>query len=142
MNETDKLIAEQLKILPQNLVQAINAVPWKTVVRDIGKENGLDAEQMASLEQETMFIIYGFENPDDYVSNVTQNVEVSEDVADTLAQSVVDKVFNPILKKSEEYENGTESVRQTLKASVGEDRGKLIENQLKKLPEALQQAIK
>src|SRR3989344_2377973 len=83
MNETDKLIEEQLKKLPPNLQRAINAVPWKALVQEIGKTNVLDVEQIVSLEQETMFIIYAFESPKDYVAN---------------------KIFNPILQKSEEPE--------------------------------------
>lgn len=108
MNETDKLIEEQLKTLPSNLQQAINAVPWKMLVQEIGKANTLDAEQIVSLEQETMFIVYGFESPNDYVSNVTKNIGVSEDVAYTIAESIAEKIFNPILQKSEELEKSNE----------------------------------
>lgn len=104
MNETDKLIEEQLKTLPLNLRQAINAVPWKALVQEIGKVNTLDVEQIVSLEQETMFIIYGFESPNDYVSNVAKNVGISEDVASNVMETVADKIFNPILQKSEELE--------------------------------------
>lgn len=102
MNETDKLIEEQWKTLPPNLQRAIDAVPWKALAQEIGKTNTLDAEQIVSLEQETMFIIYGFENPNDYVSNITKNIGISEEIAYTIAESVVAKIFDPILKKSEE----------------------------------------
>ncbi len=107
MNEIDKLVEEQLKTLPPNLRQAIGVVPWKALVQDIGKANALDVEQIASLEQETMFIIYGFENPNDYVSNVTKNIGISEDIAYAIAESIVNKIFDPILKKSEEYAKAT-----------------------------------
>ena len=109
MNETEKLIAEQMKTLPQNLVQAINAVPWKTLVQEIGRTNTLDAEQIASLEQETMFIIYAFEPSEDYIANIMREVRISEDVAYTIAESVADKIFDPISEKSEEYENAPTS---------------------------------
>ena len=101
MNETDKLIEEQLKTLPPNLRQAIDAVPWKSLVQEIGKANVLDTEQITSLEQETMFIIYAFENPNDYVSNIIREVSVSEESAYTIAESVADKIFDPISQKSE-----------------------------------------
>ncbi|OHA89603.1 MAG: hypothetical protein A3C70_02505 [Candidatus Zambryskibacteria bacterium RIFCSPHIGHO2_02_FULL_43_14] len=104
MNETDKLIAEQLKTLPPSLQQAISAVPWKALVQEIGKANTLDTEQIVSLEQETMLVVYGLENPNDYVSNIIKEVGVSEEVAYTIAGSVVDKIFEPILRKSEEFE--------------------------------------
>src|SRR3989344_4099335 len=101
MNETDKLIEEQLKKLPPNLQRAINAVPWKALVQEIGKTNVLDVEQIVSLEQETMFIIYAFESPKDYLANIMREVRISEDTALNIAESVADKIFNPILQKSE-----------------------------------------
>ena len=104
MNETDKLIEEQVKTLPPNLQQAINDVPWKALVQEIGRTNALDAEQIASLEQETMFIIYAFESPKDYLANIMREVGIFEDTALNIAESVADKIFNPILQKSEESE--------------------------------------
>ena len=49
MNEQDKLIEEQLKILPQNLQQAISSVPWKSSLQEIGKQNNLNTEQIDAL---------------------------------------------------------------------------------------------
>ena len=103
MNETDKLIEEQIRR------QAIGAVSWKALVQEIGRANMLDAEQIASLEQETMFIIYAFDNPDDYVSNIARELDISADVAYTIAESIGDKIFDPISKQSEGYENMTVS---------------------------------
>ena len=104
MNEMDKLIEEQIRKLSPNLQRAINDVPWKALVQEIGKINALDTEQIASLEQETMFIIYAFESPKDYIANIMREVGISEDTALNIAESVADKIFNPILQKSEESE--------------------------------------
>ena len=104
MNEQDKLMEEQLKTLPLNLQQAINATPWKALIQEIGKTNTLDTEQIISLEQETMFVLYAFENPNDYASNIAREVGVSEEVAYTIAESVADKIFDLILEKSEGQE--------------------------------------
>ena len=101
MNENDKLIAEQLKTLPPNLQQAINTVEWKMLVKEIAEANGLNAEQSASLEQETMFIIYAFESPEDYIQNIVREIGIPEDLADTIAESVAEKIFGPIQKNSE-----------------------------------------
>ncbi len=104
MNETNKLIEERIKTLPPNLKQAIDNVPWKALVQEIGKTNALDAEQIVSLEQEIMFIIYAFEPPTNFIANIAREVGVSEDAASTIAESVADKIFDPILQKSEELE--------------------------------------
>ena len=74
MNETNQLIEEQFKKLPSGLRWAINNVPWKASVMEIGKANALDPEQIASLEQEVMLVMYGFEDPNDFVANVAREV--------------------------------------------------------------------
>lgn len=102
MDENDKLIVEQLKTLPLNLQQAIEVVPWKMLIQEIGKAELLNPEQIASLEQETMFIIYAFESPDDYIPNIVREVTISEELAYSIAEAVAEKVFDPIQKKSEE----------------------------------------
>lgn len=159
MNETDILIEEQFKKLPLNLQRAIKIVPWKALVREIGQANTLDTEQILALEQETMFIIYGFEDPRDYVSNLTSAVGIDETAALAIAETVSEKIFNIIESEAEKEtekaepvkldsvenlhdENSAENIRKILKANLGEDRDRLTENQLKKLPEELQQVIK
>jgi len=110
MNETDKLIEEQLKTLPQNLQRAIKDVQWKTMVQEVGRQNNLTAEQSNSLEQETMFIIYEFENPVDYPNNIIRELGISEKMAYAIVESVANKIFDPILKKSDEYGRDTSPV--------------------------------
>ena len=97
MNEQEKLIEEQKKTLTPNLLRAIDTVPWKTLVQEIGKVNTLNAEQIVSLEQETMFIIYAFEPPEDYIANMIREIGLSEDVASSIAESVAGKIFDPIM---------------------------------------------
>ncbi|OHA91046.1 MAG: hypothetical protein A2832_01355 [Candidatus Zambryskibacteria bacterium RIFCSPHIGHO2_01_FULL_44_22b] len=104
-NDTNKLIKEQLKTLPQNLQRAIAAVPWKTLVEQIGKENGLSTEQIESLERETMFIIYAFEPAEDYIANIIREINISEEAAGTIAQSVAEKILDYISKQAEEFGN-------------------------------------
>ena len=118
MNEEDKLIEEQLKTLPPNLQQAINAVPWKAFVQEIGKTNVLDSEQIISLEQETMFVLYAFENPTDFVSNIIREVGVTNEVAETIAESIADKILDPILERSEG--GGNESAKNLPMVEEGE----------------------
>lgn len=98
-NETEKLIQEQLTKLPARLRGAIEATPWKPLVQEIGKENGLDPEQLSSLEQETMLIIYAFEPPESFVENIKNEAGVTEETALILAESIAEKIFDPILKK-------------------------------------------
>ena len=109
MNEQEKLIAEQIKTLPSELVQAINAVPWKSLVQEIGKTNNLTPDQMVLLEQETMFILYSFESPANYTQNLVRELGTTEEVVSTIADSVAEKILSPISEKIISDEQKTSS---------------------------------
>ncbi|MDP3874912.1 MAG: hypothetical protein Q8Q22_00110 [bacterium] len=104
MNETDKLIEEQFKTLSTNLQQAINAVPWKSSVKEIALLNKMSLEQTETVERETMFIIYGFENPDDYIGNLMRETQIDEETATAIAEATNEKIFKIIALKIEELE--------------------------------------
>ena len=108
-NDTDKLVRDQLATLPQNLQRAIAAVPWKTLVQQIGRENGLNSDQLESLEQETMFIIHGFEPLENYISNLIREIKISEEVATTIAERVAEKILDYIAKEAEGFEKAAKA---------------------------------
>jgi hypothetical protein len=161
MNETDKLIENQFSRLPEAMQKAIKAVPWKALVQEIGKTNALDIEQIVSLEQETMFIIYGFENPDDYISNIVREVGIDETRASTIAELVSEKILTAIENKMAETPapDVTPDVVPTVVPDeaavvpekdtsveppptvVTEEKKIIPEEKLKTLPEAMQKAI-
>ncbi|MGB3922002.1 MAG: hypothetical protein WBL19_01805 [Minisyncoccia bacterium] len=99
MTEEEKLIKEQWDKLPPALQRAIESLPWKSLVKEVGQANALDNEQLVSLEREAMFILYGFENPADFVSNITREVGVSEEKALAVAAAIAEKIFEPISTK-------------------------------------------
>lgn len=127
-NEQDKLIENQLKTLPAELQQAIQSVPWKNIVQEIGRTNSLTPDQMTSFDQETMFIIYGFENPNDYIQNLVRELNVSEDIANVLANAVAEKILSQINEKTRKpalsnlsrNEIKQDLIRQREQASVGQ----------------------
>lgn len=102
MNETEQLIKEQLEKLPANLRGAIESVPWKALVQEIGKQKDLDAEEIISLEQEVMFVLYVFESPSDFIKNIIENVGIDEARALEIAELVSEKIFDQIINKAEE----------------------------------------
>lgn len=101
MNEEEKLIKEQWDKLSPELQKAIESIPWRNLIKEISQTNTLDAEQVAVLERETMFILYGLENPNDFIANITREVGISEEQALKIAEVVVEKIFEPILAKVE-----------------------------------------
>jgi hypothetical protein len=103
-NENDKIIADQLKSLPEPLQKAIGAVPWKTITREVGSTHNLNLYQIDLLTRETMFIIYGFESPNDYPGNLSRELIVTSEVAYTLAEEIAERVFKVISDKADEFE--------------------------------------
>lgn len=101
-NETEKIIEGQLKKLPTSLQQAINAVPWRSYVREIGGDSGLDSSQIDTLEEETLLVISGLESLTDYPENLIRKMHVEEDIAYIIAEDVVEEVLNLIQQKAEE----------------------------------------
>lgn len=107
MNETEKFVEDQFKRLPEALQKALNIIPWKSSVKEIAISNGLSSEQTETLERETMFIIYGFENPADYIANIMREVEINEEVATNIAETVNEKIFEAIAQKLEGLDRPT-----------------------------------
>jgi len=109
MDETAQLIAEQKKNLPRELIEAIEGVAWEHLVEEIGEENSLKAEQIEALERETMLVLYAFESPENYIDNIIGELGISEDSAITIAESITNKIFDPILSKISNYQTQNNS---------------------------------
>lgn len=96
MNEHNKLVEEQFNKLPRELQLAVNNVPWKSLIKEIVVSNNLSLEQIENVERETMFILYGFQNPNDYIRNLVEEAEISESIATTISQQVNEKILKQI----------------------------------------------
>ena len=99
MNEEKKIIQEQFQKLPPELQKVLGEVPWKSLINEIAGRHSLNPEQMETIEMETMFILYGFENPDDYMANMTRETGIAEDLAYAIANEVNEKIFKLISAK-------------------------------------------
>ena len=101
MNEADILIKAQFDRLPKELQGALNAVPWKSLVNEISGLKTLSLEQVETIERETMFILYGFENPNDYVANMMREAQIDEPTATAIAGQVDEKILKQIAARIE-----------------------------------------
>lgn len=76
--------------------QALNTVPWKSSIKEIALLNKMSFEQVQIIERETMFVLYGFEAAEDYISNMVREAQINEEVATTIATAVDEKIFKAI----------------------------------------------
>lgn len=107
MDDEKKIIEEQLQKLPPELRKAIESTPWKSSIKEIAISNNLSFEQVELAERETMFIIYGFENPVDYIDNLVREVGISEEVATNIAIAVDEKILKVISQQIEKNSSPT-----------------------------------
>ncbi|MBX4198841.1 hypothetical protein KW800_01005 [Candidatus Parcubacteria bacterium] len=112
--DTDKLIQEQFKTLPQPVQRAISLTPWRKLTRGISIMNGLDEAKADSLETETMLIIYSFDSDDNFAANIARELGIDMSKAVTLAKEIEDKVFAVILAKATELAQKTDETLQSM----------------------------
>lgn len=101
MNEEEKLIQDQFNKLPPELQKAIEAVPWKSSLKEISLLHHLSPEQAENFERETMFILYGFDDPKSYIDNLKRETKLDEEIIENMAVEVAEKILKPIGEKVE-----------------------------------------
>ncbi len=95
-DETQKIIAEQMKKLPEDVKQAIISVDYKTKLQEITKKQKLLIDQAAKLEMETTLVMIGLEPMTDYIDNLQREMELPPVRAKEVAMDVNELIFKPI----------------------------------------------
>ena len=87
---------EQLTYLPSINQQALRSFDWATELVGIGKQYGLHVDQLDDLQIETMLVLVGITNPDDYPNELITRLAISPSEADKIIEQVNDRIFTPI----------------------------------------------
>jgi hypothetical protein len=112
---TEKLkevIKREIGKLPKENQEAINSLGWENISEQIGKKYLLNESELNDFQTQTLLVLIGLENPDDYSQNIENEVGTSKNEAEKIADEVFQKIFTPIndvlvdnLKKSEKVKN-------------------------------------
>ncbi|MEI8174506.1 MAG: hypothetical protein WCG28_00985 [bacterium] len=112
---TDKLkqiAQEEIMKLPKEAQEAINSLDWGNIMEEIGKKYLFDENEINDLQTETLLVLVGLENGDDYAQNIENNVGTSKGEAEKIVEDAFQKVFTPIndllvenIKKSDKSKN-------------------------------------
>jgi hypothetical protein len=94
--KTQKLIADQMKILPKDVMQAIVSVDYKSKLREITSRQKLFIDQGGKLEMETTLVMIGLEPLSDYITNLQKELGVTYTKAKEVAMDVSENIFKPI----------------------------------------------
>lgn len=95
-NETDKILNEQLRKLPREIVTFISSTNWGSDVDDIGSLYNLSKEENGAFEREVTLVLAGIVHPNEFHGAVEQEVGLKGEVLDALVANVEKKIFAPI----------------------------------------------
>lgn len=94
--ETQKIIAEQMKIIPSDVRAAIIAPDYQNKIREIADKHNLPIEEAAKLEMETTLVMIGLEPLADYPVNLEKELGLSEIQANEITLDVGEAIFRPV----------------------------------------------
>ena len=94
--ETQKIIQEQFKLLPENIQTAIVSAEFQIKLREIAERHALLIDQSGDLEIQTTLVMMGLEPLSDFVENIQTKLGVSIIQAKEIAFDVSEHIFKPI----------------------------------------------
>jgi hypothetical protein len=94
--EVQKIIAEQMKNLPKDVVASIASANYKTKLQEITQRQNLLINQAGALEMETSLVMIGLEPLADYIDNLQRELDVPLVRAKEIAADVNKNIFQTI----------------------------------------------
>lgn len=103
--ETKKIIADQMEILPEDVKKAILSVDYSAQLQEVVKRNHLLIDQAGSLETETTLTLLGLEPIADYVENISRELALPREKALIVAHDVDELIFKNIRESLQTMNN-------------------------------------
>jgi hypothetical protein len=82
--------------LPEDTLNAINAIDWKAVILGMRDKKGYSFEQLGDLELETELLLCGLLSPENYPKELESRMKLSKVQVNELVQEMNEKVFAKI----------------------------------------------
>ena len=95
-DETQKIIAEQMKNLPKDVVASIASANYKIKLQEITQRQNLLIDQAGALEMETTLVMIGLEPLADYIDNLQRELDIPLARAKEIATDVNKNIFQTI----------------------------------------------
>lgn len=91
-----KIVSERISMLPEKVQKEILDSGWIEAIRKISTENNLRIDQASVLENQTLMIMLALVSTKEFISNLKNEAEMSDDLANKLAEEVNTKVIHEI----------------------------------------------
>ncbi len=109
---------EEILKLPKEAQEAINAINWANISEEIGKKYLSNENEINNFQVETLLILTGIEDAQDYALNIEREVGTSKTEAEKIADEVFEKILKPI----------TETLEDNIKKNLGNKRTTPMQN--------------
>ena len=102
-DETDKIIAEHMQVLPVYVKDAFKAAQPFEKIRAIAADFKLHIDQTETLEQEVLLVMLGLESPDTFIDETSKSFDLSEEDSRKLVDRISSELFMPIRDAMQRY---------------------------------------
>jgi len=135
--ETEKIIKNQLEILPEEIRSFFADPKINEQILEIGKTYNFDAEKLEVLQTETTLLILGLTNPDNYPSELKNRLKINDETSNDLVKKVIAFISIEKMEKLKEIYKKTEDENRKKENRIIEK----IKGELNLLPKEKQEAI-
>ena len=101
--QLEQQLAQRMTELPADIQSAIQSADLSEKVQAIGKKYQLHIDQIGQLETEIMLVMLGFSEPAELMSNIMNDLNVPEAIANLIATDVSDEIFMPIRESMQKF---------------------------------------
>ncbi len=92
-SEIEKIIKEQMKILPVEVINILSDTTLGEKIITIGKKNGLSADQLEIFQRETYLVLVGLVNPDEYPKELEGRLKQDDLKLDNILNDIYKEIL-------------------------------------------------
>jgi hypothetical protein len=99
MQNLPKEIQDRFNELPKVVQDIILNSGWEKTTRHIVEKYNLRIDQGAVIEEETMFVMFGFDEADKFTENIMREAKIDRELAEKITEEINNDVFKLITEK-------------------------------------------
>lgn len=101
--ELEKKIKDRLAELPKDILDAVQSSDLDKKVQEIGTRHQLHLDQIGDLADETMLVMLGFTETEDFVNTVARRLKIIPDKAASISSEISNAIFMPIRTSLQDF---------------------------------------
>lgn len=138
--EIEEIIKKQMEILPIEVRKLFSDPGLKDKILNIGKKNGLNEDQLGTLQLETNLVMLGLVHPDKYSDELKSHLNVNDIKIDNIVNDINKELLTEIREKligmfDEEPESKWDWKENLDFILPGGDYSALVEERINQMPE-------